>query len=85
MEKGLFSFIDDVVLAKLESGCAYDLCVDIFHFSLMCASYRSFFAGQANAMAPDQAKAHLGVAEIFRLLDRKPEIRWDEEEEEGLT
>ena len=45
--------------------------------ALAAIMFSAVAVGQANAMAPDQTKAKLAVAEIFKLLDRKPEIEWD--------
>ena len=44
--------------------------------ALAAVMFSAFSMGQANAMAPDQKKAQLAVAEIFKLLDRVPSIKW---------
>ena len=44
--------------------------------ALAAVMFSSFSLGQANALAPDQKKAKVAVAEIFKLLDRIPKIKW---------
>ena len=53
--------------------------------ALAAIMFSAFAVGQANAMAPDQRKAQLAVAEIFKLLDRKPTIEWDSNEGKELS
>ena len=48
--------------------------------ALAAVMFSSFSLGQASAMAPDQKKAQLAVAEIFKLLDRVPKIKWHTDE-----
>ena len=48
--------------------------------ALIAIMFSSYFIGMANAMAPDQAKARHGVAELFKLLDETPAIDIDGDE-----